>query len=126
MLETTEHDLRYALRGMRRSPVFALVAVVTLALATGAISTALTVANTFFFRRLPVDRPAEVVEVAATRRHGTVTGYVSWPDYVLFRTHNQTLQGPRRTLFHRASVRVHARQCEGDQWRGSLGEFLPC
>src|SRR5205807_1847975 len=50
-------------------------------------------ANTFFFRRLPVDRPAELVVVQATRRHGAVDGLVSWPDYIRFRDHNRTLQG---------------------------------
>ena len=93
LLGNTVQDLRYAIRGMRRSPVFALVAVLTLALATGAISTVLNLANTFFFRRLPVDRPEELVTVSATRRHGTVTGDVSWPDYTLFRDRNNTLRG---------------------------------
>lgn len=75
LLEITVQDLRYAVRGMRRSPVFALVALITLALATVAISTVLNLANTFFLRRLPVDRPEELVMVSATRRHGTTTGY---------------------------------------------------
>jgi predicted permease len=93
LLENTVQDLRFAIRGMRSSPVFALVAVCTLALATGAISTVLSLANTFFFRRLSVDRPEELVTVSATRRHGTVPGDVSWPDYVRFRDRSKTLRG---------------------------------
>jgi predicted permease len=93
LLENTVQDLRYAIRGIRRSPVFALVAVLTLALGTGAISTVLNLANTFFFRRLSVDRPEELVTVSATRRHGTVTGDVSWPDYIFFRDRSKTLRG---------------------------------
>jgi macrolide transport system ATP-binding/permease protein len=93
LVETTLQDVRYAVRAMRRSPVFALVAVLTLALAIGAISTVLDLANTFFFRRLPVDRPEELVTVSPTRRHGTIAGSVSWNDYTCFRTHSQTLQG---------------------------------
>jgi predicted permease len=86
-------DVRYAIRGMRNSPTFTLIAVLTLALATGTISTVLNLAYTFFFRRLPVDRPEGLVVVSATRRHGAVDGYVSWPDYIRFRDHSRTLEG---------------------------------
>src|SRR5712692_10246612 len=69
-LETAIQDLRYAIRGMRRSPTFTVAAVLTLGLGTGAISTVFTLANTLLFRNLPVDRPEEVVVVQATRRQG--------------------------------------------------------
>src|SRR6266404_5624324 len=80
-LETTLQDLRYAMRGMRRSPAFTVTAVLTLGFGTGAISTVFTLANTLFFRDLPVDRPNRVVIVQATRRHGHWPGWVSYPDY---------------------------------------------
>jgi len=57
LIETTFQDLRYAIRGMQRNPGFTLTAVLTLALATGAIATVFHLANTFFFRSLPVDKP---------------------------------------------------------------------
>jgi hypothetical protein len=74
-LETTIQDLRYAIRGMRRSPAFTAVAVLTLGLGTGAISTVFTLANTLFFRNLPVDRPDTVVFVQATRLQGRARGW---------------------------------------------------
>jgi hypothetical protein len=92
-LETTLQDLRYAMRGMRRSPAFTIAAVLTLGFGTGAISTVVTLANTLFFRDLPVDRPDRVVVVQATRRHGRRAGWVSYPDYVRFRDQAKTRQG---------------------------------
>jgi hypothetical protein len=93
LLETTFQDLRYAARGMKNNPAFTLIAILTLALATDTISNVLNLANTVVFRRLPVDRPAELVVVQATRRHGAFDGYVSWPEYIRFRDHNRTLRG---------------------------------
>jgi predicted permease len=84
-LETTAADVRYALRGMRRSPAHTLTAILTLALGAGAVSTALTLGNTLLFRRLPVEAPDELVVIQATRRQGTVPGWVSYPDYTQFR-----------------------------------------
>jgi predicted permease len=91
-LETVIRDVNYALRGMRRSPTFTITAVITLAVGTGAIATVFTLANTLFLRKLPVDRPDEVVVVQATRRHGQMPGWVSYPDYVHFRDQTKTLQ----------------------------------
>jgi hypothetical protein len=92
-LETVAQDLRLAIRGMRRNPTFAAVAILTLGFGTGAISTIFTLANTFFFRRLPVEHPEEVVVVQATRRQGQVAGSVGYPDYVSFRDRTKTLKG---------------------------------
>src|SRR6266436_9363835 len=69
-LETAIQDLRYAMRGMRRSPAFTIAAVLTLGFGTAAISTVFTLGNTLIFRELPVDRSDRVVVVQATRRHG--------------------------------------------------------
>jgi predicted permease len=92
-LDIAIQDLRYALRGMRRRPAFAMAAMLTLGLGAGAISTVFTLANTLFFRELPVDRPDRLVVVQATRRHGRSAGWVAYPDYLRFREQTKTLQG---------------------------------
>src|SRR5215469_1575451 len=52
-IEATFQDLRYAMRGMRRSPVFTLAALLTLGSGAASVSTVFTLGNTLFFRELP-------------------------------------------------------------------------
>jgi predicted permease len=116
LVETTLQDLLFAIRGMRRSPVFTLVSLLTLALTIGTISTVFNLANTFFFRRLSVNRPEQLVAVTPTRRRGTVQGLLSFPDYLRFRDHNKTLQSlaahyPTSPLF--VSAKGNAREING-------------
>jgi hypothetical protein len=92
-LEQTALDIRYGLRGLARHPVFTATALLTLALTIGAVSTVLTLVHTYFFQQLPVDHPEGIVAISATRRHGSVLGPVSYPDYVHFREQSHTLQG---------------------------------
>jgi hypothetical protein len=90
-LESLIQDLRYGLRGMRRAPAFTLTALLTLGLTTAAMATVFTIAHTLLFRRMPVDRPDEVVFVQATRLHGTRRAWVSYPDYLSFRNGSRTI-----------------------------------
>jgi hypothetical protein len=92
-IESTIRDVSYAFRGMSHSPAFAVAAMLTLGFGTAAVSSVFTLANTMFFRELPVDRPDRVVIVQATRRHGSRMGWVGYPDYVHFRDHAKTLEG---------------------------------
>src|SRR5215813_9348990 len=51
--ESVAQDLRYAFRGLRRSPAFALTATAALALAIGATTAVFTVVDHFLVRSLP-------------------------------------------------------------------------
>jgi len=55
------------------------------ALTTGAVSTVFDLGRGLLFRPLDVLHPEEVVVVSATRRHGSVLGGISHPDYVSVR-----------------------------------------
>jgi predicted permease len=58
-------DVRYALRTLRRSPMFAAVVVVTLTLGIGANTAIFSAVNAIMLRALPAERPEELVSVAA-------------------------------------------------------------
>ena len=52
-MNTLTQDLRYALRVLRRSPAFALVAVAAIALGVGAVSKIFGAAEALLFRPAP-------------------------------------------------------------------------
>ncbi|MCX6599311.1 MAG: ABC transporter permease [Acidobacteria bacterium] len=56
-------DLIYAVRTLRRSPLFLLVAVASLALGIGANTAIFSILNQALLRQLPVERPQELVQL---------------------------------------------------------------
>src|ERR1700722_7123871 len=57
-------DIRYALRTMRKSPMFVVFVVLTLALGIGANTTVFTVINTLILNPLPVGNPAGLASIS--------------------------------------------------------------
>jgi predicted permease len=64
-VESLWRDLRYAARTLRKSPAFATVAVLTLALGIGANTAIFSVVNALMLRALPVEHPEELISLAA-------------------------------------------------------------
>ncbi len=65
-MERFMQDLRYGLRGLARSPGFTGVAVLTLALGIGAVTSIFTVANAVIFRPLPYPGADRLVALKGT------------------------------------------------------------
>src|SRR5271168_3986118 len=63
-LETTLQDLRYAWRGLRKSPAFALTAILSLALAIGANTAIYSIVDAALLRPLPVPEPERLITLA--------------------------------------------------------------
>jgi predicted permease len=84
MLDTMGQDLRYAVRTLLKSPAFALVALVTLALGIGANTAIFSVVNGVLLRPLSYERPDEVVWIQERNNRGGPMS-VAWPNYVDWR-----------------------------------------
>lgn len=74
-IENTWKDLRYGARLLWRTPTFSLVAILTLALGTGANAAIFQLVNALRLRPLPVERPADLVSIDVDTRG---QGHVGW------------------------------------------------
>jgi putative ABC transport system permease protein len=93
-LERLLQDVRYASRSLRRAPVFAAVAILTLALGIGANTAMFTVVRGILLRPLPFHDPDRLVlAVHAPDRLGQLLGPSSMIDkeFMLFRAQTKTL-----------------------------------
>jgi len=81
-------DLRYAFRGLARSPLFTSVALLSIALGIGANTAIFTLVDEVLLRRLPVKDPDQLVLFTGPRNHyGNNSGgnMLSFPMYEDFR-----------------------------------------
>src|SRR5947208_8883629 len=86
-------DVKYAFRMLIKAPVFATIAILTLALGIGANSAIFSVIDTVLLRPLPFKNPEEIVHVWGRYANdsGSVRGNVhSFPDYLDLRDQSQS------------------------------------
>src|SRR5450756_1330857 len=89
-------EVRYAVRSLRRSPVYATVAVLSLALGIGANTAVFTLLDQMLLHRLPIPNPEQLVQIRERGEHyGSNTGMnsLSYPIYTDFRDQNQVFSG---------------------------------
>jgi predicted permease len=88
-LTTVGQDVRYAWRVLRRSPAFAVTAVLTLALGIAANAVVFAALNALILRPLSVPRPESLYSI-----HRTIDDAAneSYPDYVDLRDRNRTFE----------------------------------
>jgi predicted permease len=104
-LERLGRDLGYGWRSLRTSPLFAGMAVLSLALGIGANASIFSVINAILLRPLPqVERASELVVINPKFGGGNGPPMVSYPDYRDFRDRNSVLTGLAAIGFVPASV----------------------
>ena len=82
-------DVRYAWRMMLKSPGFAVVTVLTVALGIGANSAVFTIFRASLLQRLPYQAPDRLVEFIGYRTDGSISEMpVSYPNFVDLREHS--------------------------------------
>src|SRR5262245_57916852 len=93
MLDFWLHDVRYALRLLKRNPIFALTAVLSLAIGIGADTTIFTIANALLFK--PPDGVANASRLVDVGRSQDGQGFdnSSYPNYLDIRARNTVFDG---------------------------------
>jgi macrolide transport system ATP-binding/permease protein len=81
-------DARYALKWLLRSPGFASVAVLSLAVGIGFNTALFSIVDALLFRPLPIADPARIVDVYTRGGDGDSYATSSYPDYLDFKARN--------------------------------------
>ena len=89
-LDRLGQDLRYAMRGLRRDPMLALTATLTLAICIGANTTVFSIVNSILLRPLPY--PGSERIYALTERIGPEADVAVGPDYYSVREENHVFE----------------------------------
>src|SRR5713226_2897840 len=121
------HDLKFALRTLRKSPVFTAVAVLSLALGIGANTAIFTLLDQILLRLLPVKEPRQLVLLTMKGFHyGSNWGgnAISYPMYHDFTENNSVFSGMFCRFPYRMSVSFNGRT---ERVSGELvsGTFFP-
>ena len=94
MLESVVADVRFALRWLRKSPGFTLVAVASLAIGIGFNTALFTIVDALLFKPLPVAAPDRLVDVFTSDSTGTVQfSTSSYLDYLDLQKQNDVFDG---------------------------------
>jgi len=84
-------NMRYASRGLKRSPGFTAVTVIILALGIGANTAIFSLVDTVMLKLLPVKAPEQLYFVGHTTQRMSLTW--NYPDYRAMRDHNTVFTG---------------------------------
>jgi putative ABC transport system permease protein len=90
VVDSILRDLRFAMRSLRRTPVFALTAAVVLGLGIGTNATVFTIVNTVLLRPLPFERADDIVQVRRRTPSGS-GGSFAMHDYLALTTQRGAL-----------------------------------
>ncbi|QNI34293.1 ABC transporter permease [Alloacidobacterium dinghuense] len=125
-------DFRYAFRQLRKSPDFALTAVLTLALGIGVNAAVFTVFNQVLLRTMPVQKPGELVMLEEQSKYetgglnsygGDNPLYFAYPAYQTLRDGDRTLRGLAAAAVQPASI-VTAKDADQNMMQLVSGNYF--
>ena len=93
LLESAARDVSYAVRILRNRPVFAVVAVLTVALGIGANTAIFSVMDVMLLRALPVKNPQELVEFIRSAPDGSMMTNLPYAVFQHLRENTTVLSG---------------------------------
>ncbi len=132
-MQTLWQDLRYGARMLLKTPAFSLIAVITLALGMGANTAIFSLLDQVMLRRLPVERPEELVVLCSP---GPMRGHVStdgdsassfsFPMYKNLREKSDAFAGllARRGIPLSVSAQGQTERADGELVSGNYFEVL--
>ena len=88
-LDALRDDLRFAARGLVRRPVFAFVAILTLAVGIGANTAIYSAIDALLLRALPFREPERLMDVALVPPEENAAPW-SYPKYLFYRDHQKS------------------------------------
>lgn len=91
-LDILWHDVTFGARLLRRNPLFAFTAVMSLAIGIGATTTMFSLVNALLVREVAVASPGQLIEVGRVTQFGRGTAY-SYPAYEKLRDENTAFSG---------------------------------
>jgi predicted permease len=92
VIETTLQDLRFAIRVLRRSPVYTSVVVLTLAIGIGANTAIFSLVDAVLINMLPVRNPEQLVAIDTFNQRGERINF-SYPLFEQLRDRTHTFKG---------------------------------
>ena len=116
MVQSVLQDVRYGARLLRRSPLFTLVAVTSIAFGLGGGLIVFTIANAGVFRPL-AGASADLHRVYTANRGGTIYGGSSYADYADFANATSIFAATCATTRVRANVTLRG---QGNRHEGAL------
>ena len=125
-MENLLRNLRHAIRGLRKSPGFVVVAVLTLALGIGVNATIFSLVNSILFRPLPVEQPSRLVNVYGHAATSASHDAISYPNYLDYRDQAETLSGlmAHTNFFASLSIDGSAELVAGEVVSGNYFDVL--
>jgi predicted permease len=122
-------DFRFALRTLRKSPMFTFVAVASLAFGIGANTAIFSLINQVLLQLLPVRDPQQLVLLSSRgSNYGSNTGSnaISYPMYQSIRDHNEVFSGMfcRKGLAMSISAEGRTERVEGELVSGNFYNVL--